>query len=375
MTNSKKTRRALLSSVLALLLCFAMLLGTTFAWFTDTASTSVNKIQAGTLKVDIVDGEGNTLVGKALSFHDKTGETVILWEPNATFETGTFNIKNDGNLALKYKLEINGVTGNSELLEAISFTIVDNDGKEVSISTFEGNLLPNAKSDGYYRIKAHMDENAGNEYQGLTIEGVSITVYATQYTHENDIYNNQYDKNATYSEGSAVITGDATLNGTYIATVGSGNKAGDMNAVYVKSGNVIIEDGYYDGNSGGNNAAVRADKGANVTIENGYFTVGADAEGNGNTVIYADGGEITIEGGTFYTEYTYDNRYFTLNCKGNSGGKITIKGGKFYKFNPDEAGTQGTTSYVGSNEIKVAEGYEVVQNGDWYYVIPKNATQ
>jgi predicted ribosomally synthesized peptide with SipW-like signal peptide len=60
-SNSRSTRRALLASVLALLLCFATLTGTTFAWFTDSASTGVNTIQAGNLGVDLVraDAEGN----------------------------------------------------------------------------------------------------------------------------------------------------------------------------------------------------------------------------------------------------------------------------------------------------------------------------
>ncbi len=53
MTNAKSTKRALLSSVVALLLCFSMLLGTTFAWFTDSATSAGNKIQAGTLDVQL----------------------------------------------------------------------------------------------------------------------------------------------------------------------------------------------------------------------------------------------------------------------------------------------------------------------------------
>ncbi len=51
MTNRKSTKRALLGSVMAMVLCLAMLVGATFAWFTDTASTGVNKIQAGNLDV------------------------------------------------------------------------------------------------------------------------------------------------------------------------------------------------------------------------------------------------------------------------------------------------------------------------------------
>ena len=62
MTSSKSTKRALLTSVLALLMCVTMLIGTTFAWFTDTASTAVNKIQAGNLKVDLEMHEGTDWV-------------------------------------------------------------------------------------------------------------------------------------------------------------------------------------------------------------------------------------------------------------------------------------------------------------------------
>ena len=80
MTNGKSLKRALLTSAFSLIICVAMLIGTTFAWFTDTASTAVNKIQAGNLKVDIVDKNGNSLNGKSLSFRDVNNKTDILWE-------------------------------------------------------------------------------------------------------------------------------------------------------------------------------------------------------------------------------------------------------------------------------------------------------
>ena len=87
--NQKATKRALLTSVMALVMCVVMLVGTTFAWFTDTASTAVNKIVAGNLNVDIVDENNNSLDGGSLSFI-KAGvgtdaEAAILWEPGATF--------------------------------------------------------------------------------------------------------------------------------------------------------------------------------------------------------------------------------------------------------------------------------------------------
>ena len=122
MVNSKSTKRALLTSALAILACVAMLIGTTFAWFTDTASTAVNKIVSGKLDVDIVGENNESLNGKSLSFKNVRGETDILWEPGATFTLDTFKIVNKGSLALKYKVIINGIKGDSELLQAIDFT-------------------------------------------------------------------------------------------------------------------------------------------------------------------------------------------------------------------------------------------------------------
>ena len=197
--TSKSTKRALLSSTLAILMCVAMLIGTTFAWFTDTASTAVNKIQSGTLKVDIVKEDGVTSIkNESMSFVNKDGSANILWEPGATFMTPAFKIKSTGSLALKYKLTLNGITGDNMLLDVITFSVVKADGTEVALDTFVGHLTPDAAlSDALY-IKGHMDEAAGNDYQNKTLEGLGITVVATQDTVENDSYDNQYDKDAPY---------------------------------------------------------------------------------------------------------------------------------------------------------------------------------
>ena len=103
MTSSKSTKRALVSSALAILMCVTMLIGTTFAWFTDTASTGVNKIQAGTLDIDIVDADGNSLEGKTMNWKtaDERGQDEVLWEPGCTYNLQEFKIVNKGNLALK----------------------------------------------------------------------------------------------------------------------------------------------------------------------------------------------------------------------------------------------------------------------------------
>ena len=201
--NKKATKRALLTSVMALVMCVVMLVGTTFAWFTDTASTAVNKIQAGNLDVDIVGEDGKTLDGKTLNFKDANNNTDILWEPGATFFTQGFKIVNKGNLALKYKVVVSGTTGDAKLLKAIDFAFVtDNTTPDAAPESFanEGKLLKQNDSapanNGVYYLRGHMKEEAGNEYKDLTLDGISITVYATQYTYEKDSFDDQYDANA-----------------------------------------------------------------------------------------------------------------------------------------------------------------------------------
>ena len=91
MTNRKSTKRALLGSVVAMVLCLAMLVGATFAWFTDTASTGVNKIQAGNLDVVLemqnADGKWVSAEGKTLDFVKAAGaeNEAILWEPGCNY--------------------------------------------------------------------------------------------------------------------------------------------------------------------------------------------------------------------------------------------------------------------------------------------------
>lgn len=215
MENSKSTKRALLTSALALLMCVAMLVGATFAWFTDTASTAVNKIQAGTLNVDIVDKNGDSLNGKSLSFRDANDSTDILWEPGATFNLDSFKIVNKGNLAFKYKVIISGVNGNAKLLEAIDFFVKIGDAEKVALADWEGILLPNgeaatdtmdAGTTSAITISGTMKKEAGNEYQGLSIDGIGITVVATQYTYENDSFGNEYDASAERDEFKQGVT-------------------------------------------------------------------------------------------------------------------------------------------------------------------------
>ena len=387
MNNKRATKRALLTSVTALVMCVVMLVGTTFAWFTDTASTGVNKIQAGNLDVDIIGEDGKSLDGKSLSFVkaglttdagaeiDPNATTEILWEPGCRYLTQGFKIANKGNLALKWKAVVNkGTTaaneGNFDLLDVIDFYLVtskDVDDMGTLLDEFTGTLEAKKTSEDVYYIKGVMKTSAGNDYQGLTLDGITITVYATQYTYEKDSFDDQYDANAAY-KGSQEFT-----SGTHVLNKGGVALATDARpvAVYATGSDtdVTITGGYYDGGSGGEyNIAVWANGGANVTIKDGTFTVGADKNGKANSVIYSTGGNITIEGGFFYTDYSSNGFYYVLNQQNGNPGTIIVKGGTFVNYDPSTG-----DDYLHGNFV--ADGYSVIRedkaNGDKWYTVVK----
>ena len=201
----KSKKSALLMSFTSLLICFAMLVGSTFAWFTDTATTGVNKITSGNLHVEIQNKAGQKIDKlEWVSINKETGETSviekqdeILWEPGCTYLLTPFKIVNTGNLALKYKIVITGLDGDSPLLNVIKFTYKTASGEEFDVSA-EGHLAANGGSTEMITVSAHMDELANNDYMDKTLTGIKFTVYATQDTVENDSFDNQYDKDAPY---------------------------------------------------------------------------------------------------------------------------------------------------------------------------------
>ena len=208
MNNQKTTKRSLVAAGLVLLLCIAMLVGTTFAWFTDSASTAVNKIQAGTLDVKLLDENGNSLEGETLVWQKAAGHKneEVLWEPGCTYKLQPIVIKNAGNLALKYKIIISGIQGDAKLNEAIEWTIENTS----AITDLDADHALAAGASDTLTISGHMKKSAGNEYQGLSIDGIGITVLATQDTVEYDSEGNQYDADAEYA--IPVATADELAN-------------------------------------------------------------------------------------------------------------------------------------------------------------------
>ena len=248
MENRKATKRALLTSITALVMCVVMLAGTTFAWFTDTASTNVNKIQAGNLKVDIVDAnnENTSLAGQDLKWVRKTvnGTTekvessAILWEPGVTFSLQPIKVKNAGNLAIKYTISITGIGGDAKLNEVITWKI---NGSPLDAMK-DIILAPNTSSNALI-ISGTMDTNANNDYMNLSIDGISITVNATQASYEYDSNGNNYDEDAV-TPVSAQAVGNLniqdTTSGSTTATVKSKQTISDGTMSVTYPANVAL---------------------------------------------------------------------------------------------------------------------------------------
>ena len=397
-----KTKKALIMSVLSMVLCIAMLIGMTFAWFTDTASTGVNKIQAGNLDVALEyatewndNGSVKTWAnaeGEMLTFKTKDNRTAenILWEPGCTYELPELRVVNKGNLALKYKIEITGINGDAKLNEVIDWTIND-----AAINLTEQHLTANEEGEPF-TIKGHMQESAGNHYQGLSIEGISITVYATQDTVENDSFDNQYDadaalaselKNALATGGNITVSKDTivsdndtvaarniikrpttlTLNKKIISPDNMGNNNTNFVALIVDA-NTTINAGANGGIDTGRNGgyAINVRNGANLIINGGTYY-------GGGTAVQVQEGTLTITGGRFEVEpfgdpYGYN---FLLNCIDsaykNGNAKIIVKGGTFVNFDPSNNAAEG----AGTNFV--ADGYKVVSEAHgsdtWYKVV------
>ncbi len=409
MNESTKTKKALRGSLFALFLCIVLLIGMTFAWFTDTASTGVNKIQAGNLKVDLqmkdANGSWVSAEGKTIDFVKASGHEneAILWEPGCTYELPVLRVVNKGNLALKYKIKINGIQGDEKLNEVINWTISD-----VALDT-DHSLAAGATSEEL-TIKGHMQESAGNEYQGLSIDGISITVYATQDTVESDSFGNTYDANAGYpvtkysnmkkafADGGSIaindnITADESKTaaadrvtveapttlylGAMYTVPGSLEASNNWAALYVKKDLTINAS-----NKGGINCLDKTD--ASASYIGGPYVAHIQGEGitvtvnggkyyGGGTIFNVEKGTLIVNDGFFQVAPDIDTKdcRYVLNCIDanyiSGTAKIIIKGGTYVNFDPSNNAAEG----AGTNFV--ADGYKVVSEAHgsdtWYKVV------
>ena len=364
MNNKRATKRALLTSIMALVMCVVMLVGTTFAWFTDTASTGVNKIQAGNLDVELEYKNSDTAVFTKADKNTKVFKDGALWEPGHV-EYVVLKVSNAGSLALKYKLGINiasetgstNVLGNEfKLSDYIKFAVLDGDRTE---GDFDRDTLVAAAGEGTELSKGYtpeekhlktgedntvtlvvwMPKSVGNEANYKVAEGITapsidlgINVVATQLTYENDSFNDQYDKDAEYP--ILVTTGDElqaiVSNATAPVNIMLTNSITTNNFVIPEDKDVTLD----------LNGRTVTNAGSHTILNKGHLTLtdsSADKSGQiislkGNTAALRNGDNAVcvVEGGTISRDGANGNTWHVVENFGKmtfNGGKVVLKNG------------------------------------------------
>ena len=262
--RERTTKRSLLKSALALLLCFAMLLGSTFAWFTDVVKSGGNKIVSGTLKVDLELLDKDTNEWNSIKEDEDPLFSNMTWEPGFT-DVKVLKVENEGNLALKWKAVFVSENELSELANVIDvyvlpYGVLTDALAEAQVAYPTDRALPGYQRVGtlaefvetieqttYGRLKEgesaylglalKMQESAGNEYQNMDLGGAfDINIVATQDTEENDSFDNGYDSGATFPELQLPggITVDVTTDASGKVTTETVIANEDSNAVSAK---------------------------------------------------------------------------------------------------------------------------------------------
>ena len=410
MTSSKSTKRALISGALAILMCVAMLIGTTFAWFTDTASTGVNKIQAGNLDIELA-YKNSTTGGE---FKEASKETPVfdnnaLWEPGHV-EYVVLKVSNAGSLALKYKLGINiakevGSTNvynkAFKLSDYIRFAVLDGDRTENSVDrdalvaaatdsklikegySKENHLMATGtdNSQKVVTLLVWMPTTAGNEANHKTDEAaptidLGISVAATQYNYESDSFGPDYDKFADYPEVQPVATLEQlqevltsddidgktiklydNLDNVTNLRISNKDIALDLNGKSMKTEHLQVN---------GSKIVIKdTSEGRNGRIE----TTDSYA------VVQAENSDVTIESGKFISSYNKDggSGYAPVIQARNSN--LTINGGYFENTNdvgsynylikaPSNNRSEKTTITINGGEFVSHRNYGYIVTSD-----------
>ena len=240
----KSTKNSLFVSTIALVLCMALLVGTTYAWFTDSAQSGVNQIQSGSLDVELYNND--VKVTSATKLFDD----VALWEPGAVAYEN-LQVKNAGSLALKYHLNVNFTDevrvnghGLSEVLKVAAIDKIDGSATREQVLalakaadncsylasfTESGNVAANAEdTEKTYVIFWEPSENdnlynMNNKNNGTKLSiKLGVTLVAAQDTVESDSFDNLYDEDATYPDGSEDVAPEPDELGFYYNTIYNG---------------------------------------------------------------------------------------------------------------------------------------------------------
>jgi len=427
MKKKNTTKKALVSSLLALTLSSSMLVGTTFAWFTDSVTSTGNKIVAGTLKVDLElldkNGSWNSIKeSKAPIFNYDN------WEPGYT-DVKVLKVENEGTLALKWKAKFVSDEELSALANVIDvyvnpsetalayptdFAEVESSYTHVGtvadfVNTIGETTYGTLKADGetgdeaYLGIALKMQESAGNEYQNMSLGDFDIQIVATQLAYEEDSFGPNYDEIALVSSAKeltdAITAGkdvmltsdiDCDVNGKAMTIASDADVLIDLNGndivgtttvtgasqilFEVKGELTVVGDGtvaLYDKsgasfNNAYENATIYVNGGVANLNEGTILTIS-----DGAAMAYAAdavGGDsvINVNGATLYSSYIGIRSFPTVSNKTNT---INYNSGVVYGAkNGYDIWTQEGS---GSSVVNIAGGITYTSTDEWggmYYI-------
>ena len=357
MTNKIKTRNALFTSIISLLLCVSMLVGTTFAWFTDEVKSGTNVITAGNLDVELYHGKTTTPTSKVDAntklFTDTKSTEIELWEPGVVAYTNLM-VANEGNLALKYQMALTftnaNTVGGKSLADVLKVSLIPGGvqgstreavlaeaqrGTVGSLQDFKksGKLEKDTDSD-VFGLVVYWPDNNSNEFDNqfnlnngkfaddqstaLKID-LGVTLFATQLQYEEDSFGSDYDENIW--QDAMFVASEEDL----VSAIAAGETA------------IMLEDDI------ALTEALEIPANTNLALNlNGKTlssNVGTDEEGN-RVHVLKNLGSLTLVGGT-------------VSSNGTNGGSAVYNEGtatiEGTKFNGAPFGSSGNPSYVFNN--------------------------
>lgn len=405
MTNSKTTKRALFSSVVALLLCFTMLLGTTFAWFTDSAVSGNNIIKTGNLDMKLSWRPYGA--DHAEEWAEVTENTVLfgkdaLYEPGYT-EAVWLKVENLGSLAFRYDLAINVANEKQgtnkagekfclsdhlevkymtttstdmesdyyttrESLDSFAFGAAANSGVaslsddiaviKNGVAFSASDATNGAYSSAYVLVVISMPTTVGNEanHNGSDIPQIdfSLTALATQLAYEGDGFGTDYDKDATYEDVSSVVTNEAD----FLAALAEGGNIKLGANISLEGDTTVVSKSATIDLNGYTLSSNRNYKDNNESTTATLHITGADTKvvicGNGAVVNNYQGDlasvDLTKSGPNTFAIYV------------NGGADLTIMDGTYKSF--------GSAVYIGAGSVNIQGGFfesdTSVESEPWY---------
>ena len=347
MKRKNATRSTLLMSIISMLLCVSMLVGTTFAWFTDEVTSVNNVIKSGNLDVALyyqVEGQSDW---SKVDANTNIFKQDTLWEPGHT-EVVKLKVVNEGTLTLKYQLGVNvagettskSVLGNElKLSDYIKYGVVAGEQtytREQAVAAVDANatalnaayssgtvaLAPEAEQ--IVTVVVYMPTSVGNAANYAKDEAVptihlGINLYATQKDAENDSFGPDYDEDAWHAD--MVVYNAADLQG---ALANGGNIALGADIVLTEEWTPIgTSEAPFTGAIDGN----------------GHTITGLTADGDDTVAMIAYAGDNVVIKNITLEDVNINSAQYAAGLVGTAGTGLVIE-------NVKVSGTVNATSYA-----------------------------